>query len=147
MGIVSKNGSKIKLKYDRINGSKKGGDIWSDFKYEFYKFAKYHSISLRPAHRMMDVQIGSFVDINPRRMRKKAHQKWQNGEILVKDYKSGQVKVEYLHKSKKFEWWTHLDNVDEIAPFSTMTTTKKQQKNAKNDDANGGKLIFSLDLK
>ena len=84
------------------------------------KTAKYHSISLRPCHRMSNVVVGNSVDINPRRTRKRGHKGWKVGEVVQRDYKSGQILVEYSFKSKEYQWWTHLDNANEVSPFQSM---------------------------
>lgn len=118
--IIRKNGTKLLVNYDKYGPYQTKYDEWSDYKYEIHRFAKYHSISLRPCHRMSDVVVGNSVDINPRRTRKRGHKGWRVGEVVQRDYKSGQILVEYSFKSKEYQWWTHLDNANEVSPFQSM---------------------------
>ena len=84
--ISEKNGSNLKIHYD---GWRAKWDVWSDYKQELYRFAVAGSISKRPRHRFLDLKIGDFVLINPRRK----HPGWKNGEIRRFGDDCGQVQV------------------------------------------------------
>eukprot|EP01083_Nonionella_stella_P296577 1007503_1 len=123
--VIQKNGTKYKIRYQ----NNRNNELWSDYKYELYRFAKQHAMTLRPAHRMLDVNIGQGVDVNAKKFKKKGkRQGWRKGVLAKKDYKSGQVQVEYVSKGHKHHYWTHLDNVKEIAPYKSMTERKKRER-------------------
>eukprot|EP01084_Bolivina_argentea_P060617 110733_1 len=114
--IIQKQGTNLKIHY---NGWSSKWDVWSDFTVELYRFAKYKSISNRPAHRLLSLEKGSYIDINPRRR----YYGWRYTEIRRFDIKSGQVQVVYNIDNidnKSYLYWMHLDNQSEIAPFTTM---------------------------
>eukprot|EP01084_Bolivina_argentea_P119459 211797_1 len=147
--ILAKMGSKVKLNYDKYGPYQTKHDIWSDYKYEIFRFAKWHSITIRPGHRMMHINIGSFVDINPKRHTKKSHRGWKTGEVIKRDYKSGQIKIEYGYKTRKCIWWTHLDNIKEIASLGAMigNGNKNMNKSVKNHNVSVGNIIDIPDMK
>eukprot|EP01084_Bolivina_argentea_P241092 404819_1 len=80
---------------------------------QIYRFAKYKSLSLRAAHRMNDLTIGSSIDINPRHI----INEWMIGEVVEKDDNSGQILVEYSRNNNLYDYWIHADNTLEIAPY------------------------------
>eukprot|EP00486_Rosalina_sp_Unknown_P012730 CAMPEP_0201594732 /NCGR_PEP_ID=MMETSP0190_2-20130828/191955_1 /ASSEMBLY_ACC=CAM_ASM_000263 /TAXON_ID=37353 /ORGANISM="Rosalina sp." /LENGTH=383 /DNA_ID=CAMNT_0048054451 /DNA_START=33 /DNA_END=1184 /DNA_ORIENTATION=- len=97
-------------------------DTWSDYNTQSERFAEAGSISARPAHRLHELKVGDQVDINPIYSVSYAkHEGWKRGEIKELDDKSGQVKVEYTYNDTKYTYWTHLDNLDEIADYQSMT--------------------------
>ena len=83
----------MKIHYD---GWDKKWDVWRDYKKDsnLQKFAVAGSISRRAAHRFGELNIGDYVDINP----KQRHPNWVMGTIrrldMVKDeVRSGQIQV------------------------------------------------------
>ena len=82
------------------------------------RMKKYQSISLRPAHRLTDLQDEDYLDINPSF---NGHNGWRYGEIIDMDEQSGQVCIGYLvdGDGEYGEMWSHLDNQHEIAAVGT----------------------------
>eukprot|EP01083_Nonionella_stella_P105331 302946_1 len=108
--VIEKKGSLLKIHYD---GWSRIWDIWSDFSVELHRFAVAGSISLRPAHRLKSLKKGDYVDINPLLR----HFGWKVGEIRRR--LQGQVQVVYEYSNKNYLYWTHLDDMKEIAPFAS----------------------------
>ena len=91
---------------------------WCDCKkslFELNRFAKYKSISNRPAHRLKNVKIKDYVNINP--IGRHPRIGWRLGIIRKIDNKSGQIQVAYQRYdgSHWYNYWVHRDNVNEIA--------------------------------
>eukprot|EP01083_Nonionella_stella_P084969 235298_1 len=115
--VVQKSGTKYKIRYKHNKN-----DVWSDYRCELYRFARHHSITRRPPHRMFNIMIGEGVDVNP--MKKGKRLGWREGVLVEKDCNSGQVKVQYTSKKgRKYHHWAHLDNVKEISPHTSMAGT------------------------
>eukprot|EP01083_Nonionella_stella_P140141 429089_1 len=116
--VLEKNGSTLKIHCDRWVC---GDDVWSDINTELHRFAPVGSISLRPSHRpyFSALKKGDYVDFG------NGQSNWKAATIIGFDtkHKSGQVQVRY-HDQQPANlnlYWTHLDNVDEIAPFATKS--------------------------
>eukprot|EP01084_Bolivina_argentea_P137726 242555_1 len=120
--VVQKHDTNIKIHY--IGWDSKF-DTWSDFKTETYRFAKAGSISKRPSHRLMNLKTGDFVDINPIHR----HPGWKCGEIRKLDQHSGQIQIVYKIHDKNYLYWVHLDNKDEVAPFTSKSITMPSIQN------------------
>ena len=114
--VSEKQGTNLKIHYD---GWPDKWDIWSDFSKEIHRFAVAGSISMRPAHRFLNLKIGDFVDINSTQRRSR----WKAGVIKRVLPKSGQVQVAYSMGDNNHLYWIHLDNVSEIAHFKTKAET------------------------
>eukprot|EP01084_Bolivina_argentea_P068627 124905_1 len=115
--VSEKQGTNLKIHYD---GWDRKWDTWSDFTIEIDRFAHAGSISKRPSYRFAQFKKGDYVDINPR------HQVWRNwtgGKICRTDQESGQVQVSYEFLGKTNLYWTHLDNVTEIAEIGSKSGT------------------------
>ncbi|ETO26648.1 hypothetical protein RFI_10485 [Reticulomyxa filosa] len=67
-----------------------------------------------PNTRFPDIEVNDFIDIYPL-----THPGWKIGQICRMDSASGQVQVMYNLHGQSFLYWTHLNNVDEVAPFMT----------------------------
>ena len=93
--------------------------ILYDFSGEIHRFAVAGSISKRRAHRFEHLKKGDYVDINPTQR----HPGWKCGEIRRLDQKSGQVQVVYESMDKNYLYWAHLDNIAEIAEFTSKSGT------------------------
>ena len=111
----------VQLKYANISSTV---DPWRYYSKpsELQQFAEKGSVSVRPAHRMMNIKVGDKVDINPIYFVAE-HSGWKAGIITNLDDKSGQVRVKYKHgivKPKVCYYWTHLDNIDEIGEYESM---------------------------
>ena len=111
--IINKVGPVLTVTYKNNMGDIT--EVKSNYNKEIYRFAKHESISLRESHRMKSLQIGNTVDINP----KYIVNEWIVGEVINKDFKSGQVQIEYSYNNEKSLYWTHTDNIYEIAPYLT----------------------------
>jgi len=119
--VLQKDGLRIYLHYNDWTSK---WDRWSDAEVELFRFAKHESVSKREGHRMADLEEGDYVDINPIHTRpkyKRRHSGWKHAEI--KQICDGQIKVSYKvphgNPHKTYLYWVHLDNVDEVAPFTT----------------------------
>eukprot|EP01083_Nonionella_stella_P101768 288818_1 len=125
--VSEKNGLKLKIHY---NGWGPQYDTWSDVSVELHRFASAGSISQRPSHHahFNSLRKGDHVDINP----SQKHVDWKDGIIHRFDQHSGQVQVRYQAKYHQQDQlhWTHLDNVDEIAPFATNDRGRSAQGKA-----------------
>eukprot|EP01084_Bolivina_argentea_P139564 245516_1 len=121
--IVDKNDTKLKIHYI---GWDNQWDIWSDYKIELHKFAKYKSISRRNKHRFSDhqVKIGDYIDIRPINSNT-----WTIGEIVEFDKKSGQIKIVYIIETNSNDYykyqWSHLDDQSELQPLKTKQSLNK----------------------
>ena len=124
--IINKIGTNCLIHYNEYNEQ---WNIWSDFKKELYRFAVKHSISSRPASRLIDLKCESMVDINALY----AYPGWKYGIIRKFDSNSGQVQIQYQNGKL---YWTHLDNSDEIDIFgikSMVSSTYETQDDIKDD--------------
>ncbi|ETO34368.1 HECT-domain (ubiquitin-transferase) [Reticulomyxa filosa] len=120
--IRKKEGTRLLVHYE---GWDNKWDIWSDYSKELNRFAVAESISHKPNTRLQQLQVGSYVDINPILR----HPGWKTGQIRRMDKHSGQVQVLYKESTQEFLCWTHLNNPQEIAPFMTKTKRSSQKSN------------------
>ena len=92
---------------------------WCNVIHDADRFARPHSISIRPAHRLKKLKVNDKVDINP--MLK--HPGWKNGYIRQFDekYHSGHVQIVYTFRGIEYLHWVHLDNKLGIAEFKSQT--------------------------
>ena len=107
----------LKVHYDNFDNQ---WDEWTDFEDEYYRFAKAGSISRRPIHdyNFQNIKVGDYVDFNPGLQHPGIG--WKSVEVLKFDNKSGQVLVVYQGPDdQNHEFWTHLDNREEVASFKT----------------------------
>eukprot|EP01084_Bolivina_argentea_P309118 534651_1 len=93
-----------------------------DYMEQNNELADYGSISRRKAHRLLDVVMGDYVDINK--------DGWRYGEIIDIDEFTGHVQVSFFDNDGYYdEYWFHLDNVREIAKCNSkcniVTALKK----------------------
>jgi len=123
--VSEKQGTNLKIHYD---GWSRKWDTWSDFNKEIHRFAAAGSISKRPSHRFSELKKGDYVDINP----SQRHPGWKCGEIRRLDQKSGQVQVVYECGDKNYLYWAHLDNLNEIAEFTSKSGHMTQASQAQN---------------
>eukprot|EP01084_Bolivina_argentea_P240173 403561_1 len=112
--VVDIQGTNIKIHYD---GWSRKWDTWSDYNVEIHRFAYAGSVSKRPAHRFKQLQKGDYIDINPTH----THSEWKCGEIRRFDEKSGQIQVSYESLDTNVMYWAHLDNINEIAEFTSKS--------------------------
>lgn len=118
--VMQIEGTRMHLHYDDWTSK---WDRWSDGTEELFRFARHESVSKREAHRLTNLEEGDYVDINPihtRRKYKHRHSGWKHAEI--KQVCDGQIKVSYKVKAnpdKTYLYWVHLDNVDEVAAFTS----------------------------
>eukprot|EP01083_Nonionella_stella_P219910 787272_1 len=112
--IVDKKQTNLKIHYPEYG---KKFDVWSNYKNELYKFAKHESISSRPGHNFMDLQIDEFINVNPLN-----HPGWKLGKMdgFEVGRKSGQIKIIYNINGCDYEWWTHVDNKNEVKQLSNQ---------------------------
>ena len=117
--IIDKVGPELTVQFKNNMGQI--SKIKSNYNKEIYRFAKYLTISKRVSHRMLNLQVGNTVDVNPKCNGDDDDEKseWMVGEIIQKDFKSGQCQIEYSYNNQKNLYWVHTDNVDEIAPYLT----------------------------
>ena len=90
-----------------------------NFSAETDRFAIAGSLSKRRAHRFEHLRERDYVDINPMQR----HPGWTPGEIRRLDETSGQVQVVYESMDKNYLYWSHLDNIAEIAEFTSKSGT------------------------
>eukprot|EP01083_Nonionella_stella_P094299 264511_1 len=146
--VAEKQGTKLKIHYD---GWSRKYDTWCDCNKDLERFHYCGSISERPAHRLTWLQKGDLIDINPRQRHPDFG--WITGEIrrLHKDNKSGQVQVVYEgNNGKYYLYWCHLDDVAEVAFFTSKTSIYRgaqphvympQNPKQRENDSNGSKSV------
>ena len=140
--IINKIGSKCYIHYE---GEDETHTITSDCIQRRRRFAKYGSISSRPAgSRLAHLSIESPVDINPLL----AHPGWTCGTIQNMDDESGQVQVKVYNVNNLKSYWTHLDNSDEIDIYgiksnksSTYQETERKTERVNNNLNEKRKII------
>ena len=127
--VMEKHDSNLKIHYE---GWSRIWDCYIDYKKELWRFAQAHSISMRPAHRLKNVKKGDFIDFNP--IHHHPGCGWRVAVIrkCKIDHESGQVQVGYKYNGKHQFYWGHLDNEQELAPFTSKTGTidHPQQENS-----------------
>eukprot|EP01084_Bolivina_argentea_P075632 137085_1 len=111
--IVDSVPSNLNLKIHYVGWNDKW-DTWCSYVNEPHRFAKPRSISRRPRHRLMDIKIGSHIDINSLK-----HPGWRIGQVRRLDVNSGQLQVVYPFAAQNMLWWIHFDNITEIDAFGT----------------------------
>ena len=113
--IIEKQGqTNFKIHYEDNDEN----DEWCDCAQsssELKRFARYKSISHRPAHRLRSVKVNDYVNINP--IGRHPRIGWRLGIIKTMDHKSGQIQVAYQRYdgSHWYNYWVHRDSVGEIA--------------------------------
>eukprot|EP00485_Elphidium_margaritaceum_P024290 CAMPEP_0202710604 /NCGR_PEP_ID=MMETSP1385-20130828/22563_1 /ASSEMBLY_ACC=CAM_ASM_000861 /TAXON_ID=933848 /ORGANISM="Elphidium margaritaceum" /LENGTH=652 /DNA_ID=CAMNT_0049370175 /DNA_START=71 /DNA_END=2029 /DNA_ORIENTATION=+ len=101
-----------------------------DYSTELYRFAAAESISKRQAHRMLDLKVGAWIDVNPVRR----HFGWKPADVRQLDEQSGQVQVMYHHGDKNYIHYAHLDDENEIAEFATKSAIANPATDAVSTD-------------
>merc|ERR1712228_82748 len=124
--IVEKQGTNLKIHYVGLLSI---WDVWSDYNKELHRFAESKSISKRAAHRFTDLELGGYIDINP----KHQHCGWKQGEIRNMDKESGQIQVVYENAATNYLYWAHLDDEEEIAVFLSKSLDANIQNQIIND--------------
>ena len=109
-GIVKEiKHSSLKIHYE---GCDEKYDEWSDYKKELHRFAVRDSITTRKAHRLTELKIKDWVNVNP--LRWDADVGWMPAEITNMDDAGGQIEVilkpNYFDNRKRW-YWVHLDNI------------------------------------
>merc|ERR1712228_619403 len=117
--VINKKKNYVQIHYE---GWASKWDEWVNYKEKTASnhsfIAKPRSISRRASVRFLDIEVGDDIDINPTFR----HFGWKKGKIKKMDKYSGQCQVEYVHLNKKFNYWAHLNDVREIAPFMTKSS-------------------------
>ena len=149
--VIDKHGSNLKIHFV---GWLSHWDCYIDCEKEFYRFAQPYSISMRPAHRLKNIQKGDFIDINinPVVRHRQDHPRpcWCVGKVRKLDHKSGQVKVGYNYQYNKQEFhfhWDHLDNEQVFAPFKSKTGVNNSNDDIAGQQANLNMIIMQLQNK
>ncbi|ETO22400.1 zinc finger (C3HC4-type RING finger) family protein / ankyrin repeat family protein [Reticulomyxa filosa] len=119
--VISKNGSILQV---RMEG---WGDDWDktvNAKTEFVRLAKARSISRKVEDSSRKWGVGDYVDLFP----SLKHGQWVVAEIVAKDAQSGQVQLSFEKNSESCWYWSHLDNIEELAAFGTHTSSSALPK-------------------
>merc|ERR1712228_305513 len=124
--IVEKQGTNLKIHYIGLLSI---WDVWSDYNKELHRFAESKSISKRAAHRFTDLELGGYIDINP----KHQHCGWKQGEIRNMEKESGQIQIVYEYAATNYLYWAHLDDEEEIAVFLSNSLDANIQNQIIND--------------
>eukprot|EP01084_Bolivina_argentea_P125461 222287_1 len=104
--IVNKNNTTLTIQFE--NDEEELEEVECDYKTNISRFSQYGSISKRKAHRFISLIQEDYIDIN--------RNGWRFGEISEFDDKSGQILVGFLDDEEEYEeYWTHLDNEQEVA--------------------------------
>eukprot|EP01084_Bolivina_argentea_P146482 256453_1 len=138
--IIAKNATKLQINYT-FTLCKSKYDKWCDYAQELYRFRKYKSVWRRPAHRLNELKIGDFVDINPA-----IHKEWKPAEIKCINSQSGQVQVAYEFMDKTYLWWTHLDDTNEIDTFATKSLNNLSNFNKQQIEIVYNKMKLDLEI-
>eukprot|EP01083_Nonionella_stella_P102667 292219_1 len=109
--IIGKNAKTLRVHYNERGA--KYEDL--DCRYKWKRFAKYGSIAKRHSKRFDGLTIGNYIDCNV--MEK--HPGWRFAQIITRYV--GQIQVEYVVGSKRYRYWIHADDREEIAPFMERT--------------------------
>eukprot|EP01084_Bolivina_argentea_P193561 332081_1 len=110
--IIKKSQTNIKFSY--IEGTKQVVK-WKDYSKHLFRLATARSISTRVANRLIWLKKGDYVDICPTLW----HSNWIAGKVKELDPQSGQIRVYCFIDNTLKAYWTHLDNLCEIAQFGT----------------------------
>eukprot|EP01083_Nonionella_stella_P117975 352045_1 len=113
--VAQREAGRIRVKYE---GWPSKYNVWSDIRSELWKFSRYQSISKRPRHRFIDLNIGDFIDVFSTHLGNGGG-KWQYAEIKQLDGESGQVQVMFNNSKEECVYWVHLDDTSEVAVFAT----------------------------
>ena len=124
-GIVEEiNCSSLKIHYE---GKDEVYDEWCDYKEDLHRFAIRDSITKRKAHRLTELKIKDWVNVNP--VRFDPDLGWVPAQITEMDSDSGQIQVVLKEKysDKHNRWyWVHLDNIDEVRPLQFLSCHKEK---------------------
>lgn len=139
--VADKRGSSICVRYE---GWEEKWNIWCDSRVEPHRFAKYKSVSERPAHRLKDLVAGDMIDVyTPNIGWKYATIKDLDKDEQTNQLKSGQVQVIFSgngpaanivdHEgtettTTEMVRWVHLDNTEECAVFATKANGADEQQ-------------------
>ena len=120
--------SNVKIHYI---GKGEKDDVWSNYDKELHKFAKYESISKRPAHTLATLNKGKYVLVNP--IKKYPLIGWRDGRVVNMDHNSGQVQISYRRYigGSRHKYWCHRDNFDEIRQVRFINCRKQKNHSSK----------------
>lgn len=122
-----KNYYKVILAHDENDENKAPQIIDGKIDDILHRIARYGSITDRKGHRLLNIQPGEYVDVQPYLQYPVKH-KWHWG--VIREIDNGQVMICWEIYGRNNLYWTHLDNDKELAP--RYTHKKRENKRERN---------------